>query len=186
MPKIVDAEAVRIKIIKNAFNVFVKNGYYKSSMADITKSCNMKRTSIYHYFKNKDEIFEDTMLYIIDNLERDIVDITNNNEVSMVKKIKYLTTKWDKEFNNNNIILFLVEMKFAIMREEGEMFKRIKERIIEMNSSINNLVVEKLGDRVNGDKKQLIQYSIIMAILKQVSIEKSFLSESLISVISSF
>lgn len=188
MPKIVDTEAIRIEIIKNAFDVFVKKGYYKSSMVDITKSCNMKRTTIYHYFKNKDEIFENTVLYVIETLERDISNITNNDELTLIKKIKYLTNKWDNEFNNNNILLLLVEMWFAIMREEGEMFDRIKKRIAVMNKSINNIVVEKLGDRVSStrDKKQLIQYSMIMSILKQVSRDKGFLSESIMSVISSF
>ncbi|MCT4687559.1 TetR/AcrR family transcriptional regulator [Vallitalea sp.] len=187
MPKIVDAEAIRIEIIKKAFNVFVKKGYYKSSMMDITKSCNMKRTTIYHYFKNKDEIFEHTILYVIETLENDIIDISKDDEMTLIKK-KYLTNKWDNEFNNNNILLLLVEMWFAIKREEGELFDRIKNRIILMNKSINKIVVQKAKYMVNSkrDKKQLIEYSMIMSMLNQITSEKEFLSESIISVISSF
>ncbi|QUH31063.1 TetR/AcrR family transcriptional regulator [Vallitalea guaymasensis] len=188
MPKIVDTEAIRIEIIKKAFDVFVKKGYYKSSMTDITKSCNMKRTTIYHYFKNKDEIFEQTVLYVIETLENDIIDISNDDDMTLMKKIKYLTNKWDNEFSNNNILLLLVEMWFAIKREEGELFDRIKKRITLMNKSINKIVVQKAKYMVNSkrDKKQLIEYSMIMSILNQVSLEKGFLSESIISVISSF
>lgn len=187
MPKIVDTEALKLKIIKNAFNAFVEKGYYKSSMADISRSCNMNRTTIYYYFKNKDEVFEQTVYYVIETIEKDINEISKNDQMTLKNKIKYLNNKWEKEFNNNNIILILLEMWLAIKREESEMFIRIQKRVKEMNQSINQLVLEKTKYKINSKKERLefTQCSIIMCILHQICMENNFISDHLISIITS-
>ncbi|MCM1989174.1 TetR/AcrR family transcriptional regulator [Oceanirhabdus seepicola] len=187
MPKIVDSQALRIEIIKKAFNVFVEKGYYKASMTDITESCNMKRTTMYHYFKNKDEIFENTVYYLIETIEKDIKAIDDNSEMALINKIKYLNNKWHEEFDNNNIVLLLIEIWIAIKREEGEMFERINKRIKTLHHSINQIALQSAKDKVNCKKErlELIHYSSIMFIIKQVSEGKGFNNENIISAISS-
>ena len=61
MPKIVDYEEKKQEIIEKAKEVFAKRGYYNTNLSDISKSCGMGRTTIYQYFKNKDEIFYHTV-----------------------------------------------------------------------------------------------------------------------------
>lgn len=186
MPKIVNTEEIRIEIIRKAFEVFIDKGYYKSNMVDISGACNMNRTTIYYYFKNKDEIFENTVYFIIGTIEKDIEEISQNNEINVVDKIKYLSNKWDEEFDGNNIILILIEMWLSIRREESEMFKRIKTRVKEMNRAINTLILKKVKFK-NHSKKERLEIAkcyIIISLLHQISSGTELVSENIMSIIS--
>jgi len=57
MPKIVDYEARRKEIAAKAVTVFVSDGINDANLSRIAGLCGFGRTTIYKYFKNKDEIF---------------------------------------------------------------------------------------------------------------------------------
>lgn len=57
MPKIVDYGERKLHIANQAMQVFSDKGYYNTSLEDISASCNMGRTTLYKYFRNKDEIY---------------------------------------------------------------------------------------------------------------------------------
>lgn len=50
------------KIIEAARQCFAQYGYEKTTMEDIGKLVGLNKTSLYHYFKNKDKIFSEVIL----------------------------------------------------------------------------------------------------------------------------
>lgn len=48
---------IKERIIEGATKCFVRYGYSKTTLDDIGKSVGLKKNSLYHYFKNKEEIF---------------------------------------------------------------------------------------------------------------------------------
>ncbi len=187
MPKIVNQEEVREKIILQAFNTFIEKGYYKTNISDISKTCEMTRTTIYYYFKSKDDIFENTVYYIIDTIEKDLIEISLDLSMSVKDKIKALNDKWEKQFNSSNLILILTELWLAIRREEGEMFVRIKSRIKKMNHLINSLALEKAKYKIE-DKKEKFRIDnsfIILSILQQIPTQSNLVRENLLKIVAS-
>lgn len=57
MPKIVDVEEMKHQIMTEAVHVFIRRGYHSTTFAEIARRCGIGRTTIYQYFKNKEEIF---------------------------------------------------------------------------------------------------------------------------------
>lgn len=53
-----EAEKTRNKILKSALKVFLKNGYSKTSLADIAQNAGYTRGAVYWHFKDKSEILE--------------------------------------------------------------------------------------------------------------------------------
>lgn len=53
-----DYNDVKEEIIVKALEVFTKYGYKKTTMNDIAKAVGKAKSSIYHYFNSKDEIFK--------------------------------------------------------------------------------------------------------------------------------
>jgi AcrR family transcriptional regulator len=49
------------KILKAALKLFMQKGYEKTSMNDIVKESNYTKGGIYHHFKNKHELFIETI-----------------------------------------------------------------------------------------------------------------------------
>ncbi len=58
MPKIVDKEAKRKKILEASMRVFAKKGVENTKMKDIAKSAGIGKGTIYEYFNSRDEILQ--------------------------------------------------------------------------------------------------------------------------------
>lgn len=57
MPKIVDREKRKKKILEAAFALFVEHGYHKATLNSIAHAAGMRQGTLYYYFPTKDEIF---------------------------------------------------------------------------------------------------------------------------------
>jgi TetR/AcrR family acrAB operon transcriptional repressor len=53
-----EAEKTRNKILKSALQVFLKNGYSRTSLTDIAENAGYTRGAVYWHFKDKSEILE--------------------------------------------------------------------------------------------------------------------------------
>ena len=58
MEPISEYEKMKQQILFAAKSVFIRYGYNKVSMDDIAKALGKSRSTLYHYFKNKKEVFE--------------------------------------------------------------------------------------------------------------------------------
>lgn len=58
METISEYEKMKQQILVAAKSVFIRYGYHKVSMDDIAKALGKSRSTLYHYFKNKKEVFE--------------------------------------------------------------------------------------------------------------------------------
>jgi AcrR family transcriptional regulator len=72
MPKIIDKQAKKQEIIQAAITVFAQKGFANTKMADIARAANIGKGTIYEYFKNKSEIFENGFRYFMDAMETTI------------------------------------------------------------------------------------------------------------------
>lgn len=57
MPKKIDHEKRKEKILQTALKVFAREGYKDSNLSLIASECNISRPTIYQYFKNKEQIY---------------------------------------------------------------------------------------------------------------------------------
>ena len=57
MPKKIDHEERKEKILQTALKVFAREGYRDSNLSLIAIECGVSRPTIYQYFKDKEEIY---------------------------------------------------------------------------------------------------------------------------------
>ncbi|UCC80801.1 MAG: TetR/AcrR family transcriptional regulator [Candidatus Zixiibacteriota bacterium] len=65
MPKKVDKEAKKDKIIKTAMKVFAKNGIYDTKIEMVAQKAGIAKGTIYEYFKSKDELAQMVFNYLL-------------------------------------------------------------------------------------------------------------------------
>ncbi len=84
-----DKKRKRKLILDNAMKLFVKRGFFKTTIDEIAKNSNLSKGLIYCYFKNKEEIFiaitEETMAFFNEEIE----DFEKMN-ISALKKLEKL------------------------------------------------------------------------------------------------
>jgi len=59
----VDKDEYRTKIILTSSRIFSRYGFRKTTMEEISKALKKGKSSIYYYFRSKEEIFEAVVLY---------------------------------------------------------------------------------------------------------------------------
>ena len=64
----------RIKILEAAKSCFTQFGYEKTTLEDIGKKLGLNNSSLYYYFKNKEEIFT---AVVVKEAEKIVDDLQN-------------------------------------------------------------------------------------------------------------
>lgn len=68
------------KIIRQALVYFNSNDYEKASLNEIAGALGVTKGAIYHYFGSKDELFRETALFTLDQLETQFQSLTRRPE----------------------------------------------------------------------------------------------------------
>jgi len=111
------------KIIKTAYDVFSKEGYYKTNTADIAKKAGVSTGIVYGYFKDKSDI----LLYVIDiyihNVATPCMEYVKNlkapiNIHDCIYDLIELTTRIHKENANLHNILHSLSVSNAVVRQK--------------------------------------------------------------------
>jgi len=77
------------KIIKKAFLYFLTYDYDRVSLIKIAESISITKGGIYHYFKSKEELFKEVIIFIINMMDNNTLKITKI-EMSFNNLVKYL------------------------------------------------------------------------------------------------
>ena len=145
MPKIVDYELKKKEIIEKAKEVFAKRGYYNTNIADISEKCGMGRTTIYQYFKNKDEIFYCTIGDFLEELKVKVEAIVSDQSLTFIEKLKKLVFELVNEYEYNNIFVLLMEMWIILKRENNKLLEMLKSYTQELKIQIKNLISQGIA-----------------------------------------
>ncbi|PCF86320.1 TetR/AcrR family transcriptional regulator [Staphylococcus intermedius] len=70
------------KILEIALEKFSKNGYYGTTLEDISQHIGIKKPSLYSHFKNKDDIYDLCIDICIKNVVENLNIIKMNKELS--------------------------------------------------------------------------------------------------------
>jgi AcrR family transcriptional regulator len=87
VPKLVDLDQKKAEIAHKALYAFAFEGYHKTSLGAIARMCGIGRTTIYEYFKDKDEIFSYTLNHSFDLLQPDFRQILQQPGLTSLERI---------------------------------------------------------------------------------------------------
>jgi len=127
MPKIVDYEARRREIAGKAVSVFVHDGFHNANLSTIAELCGFGRTSVYKYFKDKNEIYTFAMKEIFARLEEKIKEIIDHTEWSSKQKLDELINMLVKSSVDDKERTLLV-MKLCLDQDPKDLESETKQR----------------------------------------------------------
>lgn len=169
MPKIIDYAMMQKTIIQNAFQVFLEKGYYQTKLSDIAQRSHMKRTTFYSYFKNKDAVFEETLLYLIDVIDEALQTCLHSKSTLSIEDAKKLHSIIEQRIGFKNLFRIFMELWLMVTRGEFTLSRdaqgKIKSYINSFSPYIGALkVMIKTGDL---NQLELLHYSFLLALPKK-------------------
>lgn len=168
-----------LRIVNCGFEVFVKNDFNKASTNLIVEEAEVSRGLLYHYFKNKKELFEFLLFFsakqVLINIEESI-NWSNNDFLSrirqaLISKIKTLAEyPYLYEFCDKYAREYVGELEQKLMPdiskrlfEENLDFSRVRKEVdvVLMKSTIVNTlskIISKIFENKSGlNKMELVQ-----------------------------
>ena len=140
-------ELIRGEVISAAQHLFQKYGFAKTTMEDIAKAMGRGKSTLYYYYKSKDEIFEAVILKEADEVVSAVLEATKH-ETSAGKKLRIY-------FKNS----------FEIIRSKMNLYEVMRDELINIHAgslcpkSINQSIKE-----FNAREKQVVKEILLLGI----------------------
>ena len=145
MPKIVDFEQKKLEIADRSIAVFADKGYYNTKLSDIAKACSMGRTTLYQYFKNKDEIYlyilELGMSFFLLRFE----ELKKDSSLSNIDKLKELTSYLLVNIEGQRVAKGFVDFWLMVRHNNYN----VEEKLFKLSQSLENAFKEILDSAIN-------------------------------------
>lgn len=137
MPKIINHEERKLQIASQAMTVFSEKGYYNTSLEDLSDSCNMGRTTLYKYFRNKDEIY----FYILElgmTFYKIKYDVTNkDNSMTYIEKIASQLEFLIMSLNGQSVAKAFLDFWLMVRHNHSEIEDKMVKRYNEIIDGIS-------------------------------------------------
>lgn len=158
MTVLVDHTRRRVEILERAFELFAEEGFAGVTYQKIANRCGISRTSIYKYFKDKDQIFLYAIKLSTDKLSSTAKKIVERDEWSPVEKIRRVLRLTIKLLAQNRVFLTVVLDYLTSLKSAGENVRRkARRRTFGMKFLLTRLVEDAIQSGLfrPGDASQI-------------------------------
>lgn len=103
----------KIKILQAASECFARYGYDKTTLDDIGKMVGLNKASLYYYYRNKEMIFTEVILYESEKFVSALQEKVGKYKDCETKILKYLTERlyyYQQVLNLNNLSLDTIRL----------------------------------------------------------------------------
>jgi len=125
----------RENILKTAQEIFSKYGYKKTTLDDIANAVRKGKSSLYYYFKSKEDLFQAVIMKEVEILAKELDKVVNRNTDPVDKLRDYILTKlttfrglanfYNALENDVTAIGFIEDLKHKYEQDEVRIIKRI-------------------------------------------------------------
>lgn len=135
------------KILDIAFKHFVQYGFTRTTLTGIAYVLGKKKTALYYYFKNKEDLFAAIVSVEAENLlaELEVIFKTDDDEITILKK--YITARVRA--------MHLVSVRYKVLKDELFVLLPEIERVRFPYHQKEVLLVEKL--LIRGNEKEIFK-----------------------------
>ena len=90
-------EKARAELVKAARKAFTTRGFSKTTMDDIARAAGKAKSTLYYYFKNKEDAFQAVINFEGETLKNVLLDIIHDPDRTTREKMEdYILTRWQR------------------------------------------------------------------------------------------
>jgi AcrR family transcriptional regulator len=183
MSIVVEHEKRQREILEKALDVFIDEGYENATYQKIADRCNITRTTLYIYFKNKKEIFNFSIKQLLGKVEKDILNVKENRELNYADKIaKVLLVILDRLEESRRLLSVILDFLINLSKCGTSPDSRVRRRTVRLRHILATMVIEGIRageiDPINVRAADDLLYGIIeaaifrLAVLKHASVDE--------------
>ena len=134
MPKRIDHEERKVRILKTALDVFAREGYRDTNLSLIAEHCGLSRPTLYQYFKDKDEIFYYAVKLVTGRMFQRYGTIAwDSGYGDCIQRIEYICNDIiDEAVDNEAALQSLMDVMLQSKRDHVDFSRVIVKRTIKL------------------------------------------------------
>ena len=130
-------EEKKLEIMKTALNLFAKNGFYNTTIADIAKEMGMSVGNMYNYFPSKESLAKELLIYTSKLFGEELKKI-NEMDISSKEKIKKIVELYFKKAKSEPE---LVDYFMRVYLSNKEIFNNGCEGMLCVSSFVTEIMI---------------------------------------------
>jgi AcrR family transcriptional regulator len=141
MPKKIDHDERKEKILQTALKVFAREGYRDSNLSLIAQECGISRPTIYQYFKDKEEIYYYAVKLVTGRMFNKYADYAWSSRDDEIDRIIFICNDiMDMAVLHTGEITSLVDVMIQMKREGRDFSSIIMRRTAKLNILFKRLL----------------------------------------------
>jgi AcrR family transcriptional regulator len=142
MAIVVEHEKRRREILENVIGVFVDEGFENTTFQKIADHCRITRTTLYIYFKNKNEIFNYSIKLLLTRAEEGIKTIRSDDSLDSIERITRVLLYIFKLLEENRRLLQIIfDYLQHISKSNADTEQRVRRRTLKLRHILTSLVI---------------------------------------------
>jgi len=173
----VEHDKRRKQILESALDIFMEDGFENATFQKIADRCDITRTILYLYFKNKREIFNYSIKQLLLSVEENINTIRKDASLNNTEKIiKVLHAIFRLFEQNRRLISVVLDYLLYIYKGDINPEERVRRRTVRLRHILASMVIEgvKAGEfkKVNIKIADDYLYSFIESAIYRLAVLK--------------
>nr|MBP7480845.1 TetR/AcrR family transcriptional regulator [Spirochaetaceae bacterium] len=175
MAIVVEHEKRKREILEKSLDIFVEEGYEDVTFQKIADRCGITRTTLYIYFKNKQELFLWSIKQLTQGLETALLVVANDQKLSSQEQLHQICTKiidtcMDNKKLFNIILVYLLQLQ-KMGKDPGD---RVRRRVLRLRHLLSTILIAgmKKGEfrKINVKAANEMFYGLIQSTIFRLAI----------------
>jgi AcrR family transcriptional regulator len=167
----VEKNEIRHNLLKAARKLFIKFGFSKTTIMDITRESGIGKGSFYQFYNSKGDIFLEIYQIEREKIRRKIISMHGDERGDFTKKLEHLILDLITILNNNPILRLMYEPGSL----DAIMDKAVERRLSEYNRKTNRALMSVI-DHWLEEKTDVQEAAIIVGILRGITMLRHHIS----------
>ena len=175
MAIVVEHEKRKHEILQKALDVFITEGYEDATYQKIADKCGITRTTLYIYFKNKQEIFGFSIKQLLTEIETSLLKILHKEELTGEQILRQvMETLIDISLQNTKLFDILLPYLIQLKNVGKDPNMSVKRRVLRVRHLISSLIIQGIKSnefkKVNIHETGELLYGLIESSIFRISV----------------
>ena len=175
MAIVVEHEKRKHEILQKALDVFINEGYEDATYQKIADKCGITRTTLYIYFKNKQEIFGFSIKQLLTEIETSLLGILETPELSNEQILrKVMETLIDISLQNAKLFEVLLPNLIQMKQVGKDPNLSVKRRVLRVRHLLSSLLIQGVNakefKKINIHATGELLYGLIESSIFRISV----------------
>lgn len=167
----VEKREIKHSLLKTARKLFVKFGFSKTTIMDITKEAGIGKGSFYQFYNSKGDIFLEVYQIEREKIRKKIVTMHAEEKGDFAAKLESLIHDLITILNNNPILRLMYEPGSL----DAIMDKAVEKRLLEYNLKTNRALMSVI-DHWLEQKTDVREAAVVVGILRGITMLRHHIS----------